>query len=299
MDLDKIQQLIDFVEKKSSEDVRSPSIEYSWIGLNQGPKVVRLYAPALPEFREKPEDPTFIFFSRIKNKEGRLIRVYWPYKKTNLRPVLDKDFILYKALKTIETYDKEHPIFKNNRNEGNKFAARIYPVFRIVFNAFDRIKNKVGILTEKTYISPSNMEISMDVGISERLYDQIIQEVLRYRKTLDLDLFIQRDTVKNTVLYDLRDFYEDKKPELLRKYGREDKPNFEGLYNLDELFPTITEEKVKEEFPHILEVAEKLEAVHGKVQEEEKRDLKTEYSEVSEEDLKILRSLREKAKDLW
>jgi len=73
MDQNQIDLLIKYVEdlEKGNEAKREAQVEYSWIGLNEGPVVVRLYAKGLPEFSVEPESPKFIFFSRVKNKDGR------------------------------------------------------------------------------------------------------------------------------------------------------------------------------------------------------------------------------------
>jgi hypothetical protein len=287
MNQNQIDLLIKYVEdlEKGNEAKREAQIEYNWIGLNEGPVVVRLYAKELPEFSLEPESPKFIFFSRVKNKDGRLVRVYWPkVKGKGMRPEVDKSFILYKALQTIRQTDPSHPILANNKNEGSKFNINPFPKMRVVFNSYDRVKQKVGILCEKTFTTPSGDVISMDLGISEALYDRLIAEVLKFNRTLDIDIYIHRVVKGTKVEYLIRDFSETKKPDLLIKYGSEEPPSFEGLYNLDEFFAPITENQVYELFPHIIEAAESIGP-----SKEGSSDLKSKYSDLSEEELKLLK----------
>lgn len=253
LELEKALKMLEVQEEERKRKDTGPSI--NWTGLNTGEKVVRFLTKKLPQFRTSSKDAKYVWTSRILTLEGRYKRIIWPtLKQENGIPKVNPDFILYKALLTIKKEIPTSPILSNKR-EGRKFGEHLLPRLRVVSNIFDREKEKVTILCEKTWVSDENIEYCLDMGITTMLLDQILKEVLTYRKTLDIDIYINRYVEGNKVLYSLRDFQEEKKPAFFLKYGKKENPpvSEKDLYDIDDLTKETTENDLKD-FEHIIEL---------------------------------------------
>lgn len=260
--------------------------QVEWCGLESGKDVVGRLIGSPVELRKKETDPNFVYFSKILNDNGTgYSEIKW---KTKADGTIDEDWILYELYSTImkkewvkyadghtndKGYDGEYRfinegkpsydrLFKNRKKDASpKFIPpKVAPKKRLLINWLDRMDNwckenkHYKLLTSKksywkddTNGKPIYMS---DFGVPEMVYTRIMDNVVAYRDSWDLDIIITKNYNPNDLAnaYIVKDIFEDKISKEAKALGKtdaltEEEKSYEA-YNIDNLSKASTYQKL-------------------------------------------------------
>lgn len=238
-------------EEKEQKRQGGFSFDYErieWCGLESGKDVVGRLIGRPIELRKESTDPKLVYFSKILNDNGTgYIEVKW---KTKEDGTLDNDWILkelYDAVmkkewvkytdghKNTKGYDgeyhflnKDKPSFirlSNNKKKdaSPKFIApKSNPKKRLLINFLDRMdswckdnKHYKLLSSNRNHFKDDdkgNPIYISDFGVPEMVYTRIMDNVIAYRSSWDLDVIITKNYNPNDLAnaYVIKDIFEDK-----------------------------------------------------------------------------------------
>jgi hypothetical protein len=267
--------------KKKKTSVGADYEQLEWEGLVDGKDVVFRIIGNPISLRENTYDPERVFFSKIVRDDGKgYCHIIW---KKDENGELDNEWIFKRlydkvmeskwvkyadGVKNEKGYNGEYrklfedtPSYKRidtNSKKDDKYPPRFYPAQRVLMNIISRMddwckENKhTKLLSSKSVpFKPKDGEVFYftDFGFPNQVYENILKNVIQFRKNWNLDVVVQKDAGNKS--YIVRDIQEDKILESTKALGNnapltEEECQYE-CYNIDKISKHASYTKLKKQ----------------------------------------------------